>query len=76
VHGELEVISPEGNMNPDEMRSAIASTIGGVMTKEVGAVTGDPEVATRPEREASRAVSTPAKRAPCVLTVQQPERIS
>ena len=40
--------SPEGNMNPNEMRSTIASTIGGVMTKEVGAVTGDLEAATRP----------------------------
>ena len=40
--------SPEGNMNPNETRSTIASTIGGVMTKEVGAVTGDLEVATRP----------------------------
>ena len=40
--------SPAGNMNPHEMRSTIASTIGGVMTKEVGAITGDLEVATRP----------------------------
>ena len=40
--------SPAGNMNPHEMRSTIASTIGGVMTKEVGAVTGDLDVATRP----------------------------
>ena len=40
--------SPAGNMNPHEMRSTIASTIGGVMTKEVGAVTGDLDVTTRP----------------------------
>jgi hypothetical protein len=42
------VIPSEGNINPNEMRSTIASTLGGVMTKEVGAVTGDLEVATRP----------------------------
>jgi hypothetical protein len=42
------VTPSEGNINPNEMRSTIASTLGGVMTKEVGAVTGDLEVATRP----------------------------
>jgi hypothetical protein len=42
------VTSPEDNMNPNEMRSTIVSTVGGVMTKEVGAVTGDLEVVTRP----------------------------
>ncbi len=31
-----------------EVRSIIASTVGGVMTKDVGAITGDLEVATRP----------------------------
>ncbi len=31
-----------------EARSIIASTTGGVMTKEVGAITGDLEIATRP----------------------------
>ena len=51
MHGELEVTSPEGNVNPNGMRSAIASTIRVVMTKEVGAVTGDLDVATRPKRE-------------------------
>jgi hypothetical protein len=50
VHGELDVTSPEDNVNPNEMRSTIASTIRGVTTKKVGAVTGDLEVATRPER--------------------------
>jgi hypothetical protein len=50
VHGELEVTSPEGNVNRKGVRSAIASTLRGVMTKEVGAVTGDLEVATRPKR--------------------------
>ncbi len=33
----------------DGMRTLVASTIGGVMTEEVGAVTGDLEVATRPK---------------------------
>lgn len=31
----------------DELRSTIASTIGGVMCREVGAITGDLEVSTR-----------------------------
>jgi hypothetical protein len=34
--------------NPNETRSTVASTTGGVMTEEVGAVTGELEVATRP----------------------------
>ena len=38
-------------MNKGEARSTIASTTGGVMTEEVGAVTGDLEVATRPANE-------------------------
>lgn len=33
---------------PNEIRSTITSTTGGVMTEEVGAVTGELEVATRP----------------------------
>ncbi len=33
---------------PNERRSTITSTTGGVMTEEVGAVTGELEVATRP----------------------------
>jgi len=36
-------------MYPNEMHSTVMSTAGGVMTKEVGAVTGDLEVATRPQ---------------------------
>ncbi len=35
----------------DEVRSVIASTVGGIMTQEAGAVTGDIEVATRAELE-------------------------
>jgi hypothetical protein len=65
VHGELEVTSPECNVNPNGMRSAIASTIGGVMTKEVGAVTGDLDVATRPKRGASRAGGSYRARSVC-----------
>lgn len=34
-------------MGPGEISSIIASTAGGVMTKEAGAVTGDLEVVTR-----------------------------
>jgi hypothetical protein len=33
----------------DEKRSPLASTTGGVMTDEAGAVTGDLEVSTRPD---------------------------
>jgi hypothetical protein len=40
VNGKLDVTSPEDNMNPNEVRSTIASAVGGVMTEEVGAVTG------------------------------------
>jgi hypothetical protein len=40
--------SREGKLYPNEIRSVVASTTGGVMTEEVGAVTGDLEVATRP----------------------------
>ncbi len=36
----------------NEIRSAFASTTGGVMTKEAGAVTGDLEIATRAEGDA------------------------
>ena len=32
----------------EELRSAFASTAGGVMTEEAGAVTGDLELLTRP----------------------------
>lgn len=37
----------EDSVNRNEIRSIIASTIGGVMTEEVGAVTGELEVAMR-----------------------------
>jgi hypothetical protein len=40
--------SREGKLYPNEIHSVVASTTGGVMTEEVGAVTGDLEVATRP----------------------------
>jgi hypothetical protein len=36
----------------DEIRSYFASTTGGVMTEEAGAVTGDLEIATRAEGDA------------------------
>ena len=36
----------------DEIRSTFASTTGGVMTKEAGAVTGDLEISTRAEGDA------------------------
>lgn len=39
----------------EELRSTFASTVGGVMTEEVGAVTGDLELLTRPTRESSGA---------------------
>jgi hypothetical protein len=39
----------------EELRSAFASTVGGVMTEEVGAVTGDLELLTRHTREAGDA---------------------
>lgn len=39
----------EDDTHQDEIRSVIASTVGGVMTEEVGAATGDLEVATRPK---------------------------
>lgn len=38
----------EDEVYPNEMRSKVPSTVGGVKTEEVGAVTGDLEVATRP----------------------------
>ena len=34
-------------MGPGEISSIVASTVGGVMTKEAGAVTGDLEMVTR-----------------------------
>jgi hypothetical protein len=40
--------SREEDIHPSEARLTIVSTVGGVMTKEVGAVTGDLEVVTRP----------------------------
>ena len=40
--------SREDEVYADELRSVVTSTTGGVMTEEVGAVTGDLEVATRP----------------------------
>ncbi len=36
-----------GSEGPNEVRSVIASTVGGVITEEAGAMTGDLEVATR-----------------------------
>jgi len=43
------VSSTEHDPREDEIRSTFASTTGGVMTEEAGAVTGDLEIATRPE---------------------------
>ena len=40
--------SREDEVYPHETRSTVPSTVGGVMTEEVGAMTGDLEVATRP----------------------------
>ena len=40
---------PEHCPREDEIRSTFASTTGGVMTKEAGAVTGDLEISTRAE---------------------------
>lgn|GEM_PF-1046510 len=40
--------SREDEVYVNEARSTVPSTVGGVMTEEVGAVTGDLEVATRP----------------------------
>jgi hypothetical protein len=40
--------SREDEVYADEVRSVFASTTGGVMTEEVGAVTGELEVAMRP----------------------------
>lgn len=37
----------EDKTHPNETRSTVTSTTGGIMTEEVGAVTGDLEVATR-----------------------------
>lgn len=39
----------------NERRSIIRSTVGGVMSDEAGAVSGDLEIATRPDTEALRA---------------------
>jgi len=46
------VSSTEYDPREDEVRSTFASTTGGVMTEEAGAVTGDLEIATRPEGDA------------------------
>jgi hypothetical protein len=48
VRRELSLGSREDEVYADEVRSVVASTTGGVMTEEVGAVTGELEVATRP----------------------------
>jgi hypothetical protein len=48
VRGELNLSSRESKVHPNETRSTVVSTTGGVMTEEVGAVTGELEVATRP----------------------------
>ncbi len=43
-------MNPTGHRpREDEIRSTFASTTGGVMTKEAGAVTGDLEISTRAE---------------------------
>ena len=39
--------SAEDKAHPNETRSTVTSTTGDIMTEEVGAVTGDLEVATR-----------------------------
>lgn len=39
----------------EELRSTFASTVGGVMTEEAGAVTGELELLTRPTSEAGDA---------------------
>ena len=39
---------PEYDTHQDEIRSTVASTVGGVVTTEVGAITGELEVATHP----------------------------
>jgi hypothetical protein len=46
------VSSTEYDPREDEIRSTFASTTGGVMTEEAGAVTGDLEIASRPEGDA------------------------
>jgi hypothetical protein len=43
------VSSTEYDPRKGEIRSTFTSTTGGVMTEEAGAVTGDLEIATRPE---------------------------
>ncbi len=48
MHGELAVGPREDEVYLNEVRSTVPSTVGGIMTEEVGAVTGDLEVATRP----------------------------
>jgi hypothetical protein len=40
--------SREDEVYVNDVRSTVPSTVGGIMTEEVGAVTGDLEVATRP----------------------------
>jgi hypothetical protein len=40
-----------GTQEEGEEHSTFASTTGGVMTREVGAITGDLEIATRPKGE-------------------------
>ena len=43
-------MNPTGHRpREDEIRSTFASTTGGVLTREAGAVTGDLEITTRPE---------------------------
>jgi hypothetical protein len=46
------VSSTEYDPREGEIRSTFTSTTGGVMTEEAGAVTGDLEIATRPEGDA------------------------
>jgi len=40
--------SHEDEVQSNKIRSIVASTTGGVMTKEVGSITGDLEIATHP----------------------------
>ena len=49
--------SREDEVYPNETRSTVPSTVGGVMTQEVGAVTGDLEVATSALRELHESVA-------------------
>src|SRR5919202_3364998 len=49
LQGGLGMASADDGVRQDETRSTFTSTVGGVMTTEVGAVTGELEVVTRAE---------------------------